>query len=754
MDIAFDVFLSHNSRDKPAVRKLWRKLQELGLRPWLDEEELPPGRSWQQALDGIIRTIPAAAVLVGGDGLGPWEVPEMEACLAQLVKRGVPVIPVLLPRAPREPDLPVFLGNLTWVDLREGFTRQGLERLVYGITGKKPVVRALAHPEGSGPRLHNLPFPSLRGLFHGREKELAGIEEALATGSSESQQVRELVLYGLGGIGKTQLAVEHAWRVGDLYRAVFFVRGESAEGLQAELASLAGVEMLDLPARRERAEGEVASAVLRWLRENPGWLLIIDNADTEESAQAVAEWLPRLQGGQVMVTSRIAVWPVGVETREVLPIPSESAVRFLIERTAGTRQASEDDSEAARALAEKLGGLPLALEQAAAYLGYHRMTLRQYLSKWEESGTVLGWYNPRALRYPRSLAVTWQTTIERLSPGARALLRLAAHLAADPIPVEMLAGSAEILEAAVTLDQREDGLAAAAATPAAAIAELAAYSMLERGEMVVSVHRLVQEVTRARIPKETRREWAEMAVRMVTDYAPKNPIDVRTWPRWSALRPHASEVIGHADRAGISDPTFRLANQLGLLLQVKALYRDAEPLLRRALDLVEGLHGAEHVLVATPLDNLALLLLETNQLAEAEPLMRRALASHEAAHGPDHPEVAVSLNNLAVLFLNTNRMAEAELLMRRAVAIDEAAYGSDHPEVATDLTNLAMLLKETNRVAEAEPLMRRALVINEAVYGPEHPRVANVRARLSTMAQAGGSESASRPHPACGPPDA
>jgi tetratricopeptide (TPR) repeat protein len=633
-----------------------------------------------------------------------------EDLLRHLTNQPRRIRPALGPVPLLPPDPPIAtLAAADWRQLNDGGR--------FAAQDGAPVQNA-----GTGTWLNNLPFPSLGELFHGREKDLAEIDVELSPRGGKSASVRVLVLYGLGGVGKTQLAVEHAWRVGERYRAVFFVRGESAEGQQAELAGLAGPDLLDLPMRRDRAEGEVASAVLRWLRENPGWLLIVDNADTDEGARAVTERLPRLQAGHVIVTSRIAVWPAGVKTREVLPIGLESAARFLLDRTAQRRQVSGDDAEAAGKLAEKLGGLPLALEQAAAYIGYHRITLRQYLAEWEQSGTVLDWYDPRAMRYPRSLAVTWQTTIERLSPGARALLRLAAHLAADPIPVEMLARGAKILEAAVA---REEGSApAAAVTPAAALAELAAYSMLERGDTGVSVHRLVQEVTRARIPQEARREWAELAVRMVGGYAPAEPMDFRSWKVWDALRPHALEVIGHAERAGVAEPTWGLATQIGLLLRAKSLNRDAEPLLRMALELAEDLHGANHPSVALGLNNLARLLQDTNRFAEAEPLMRRALAIGEAADGPEHPTVATMLNNLAMLLQETNRLAEAEPLMRRALAIDEASYGPEHPEVATDLNNLAMLFLETNRLDEAEPLISRALAIDEAAYGLEHPNVA------------------------------
>jgi nucleotide-binding universal stress UspA family protein len=132
------VFLSHNSRDKPTVRQLAEALKARGLRVWLDEWELIPGRPWQEALEEMIKTAKCAAVLLGKDGLGPWEIPEMRGCLSEFVKRNMPVIPVLLPGASTQPDLPLFLQQFTWVDLREGLTDQGLDRLQWGITGKKP----------------------------------------------------------------------------------------------------------------------------------------------------------------------------------------------------------------------------------------------------------------------------------------------------------------------------------------------------------------------------------------------------------------------------------------------------------------------------------------------------------------------------------------------------------------------------------------------------------------------------------------
>ena len=135
----FDVFLSHNSKDKATVRKLKKKLEDdYRLTCWLDEDELPPGVPWQPLLEKGIRDSKSVAVLVGNDGEGPWQAEETMAALELAVREQLPVIPVLLPSAPSQPDLPMFLANRGWVDLRGGLKKDDVDKLVWGITGKKP----------------------------------------------------------------------------------------------------------------------------------------------------------------------------------------------------------------------------------------------------------------------------------------------------------------------------------------------------------------------------------------------------------------------------------------------------------------------------------------------------------------------------------------------------------------------------------------------------------------------------------------
>ena len=167
----FDVFLSHNSKDKPTVRRLGEELKARGLAVWLDEWELVPGRLWEETLEEIVKTAEAAAVLVGKDGMGPWQDHEMRGCLSEFVRRGMPVIPVLLPRAPKKPRLPLFLKQFTWVDLRSGLSAEGLDRLVWGIKGRKQPKLRVVHPDAQPLPARRLLRDLERSIAHGKLQE-------------------------------------------------------------------------------------------------------------------------------------------------------------------------------------------------------------------------------------------------------------------------------------------------------------------------------------------------------------------------------------------------------------------------------------------------------------------------------------------------------------------------------------------------------------------------------------------------------
>ena len=186
-------------------------------------------------------------------------------------------------------------------------------------------------------------------------------------------------VHGLGGVGKTRLAIEYAWQHADEYTALLFVAADTPESLARNLAGLCGPAVLDLPEQHVPEEEPRRLAVLHWLREHPGWLLIVDNVDTPAAARAAEDLLAELHGGHVLLTGRLSNWSGRVEPLELDVLAVDDAVEFLLARTDARRRKTPDDAADARTLAVELGQLALALEQAGAYIAHHRLTLAGYL---------------------------------------------------------------------------------------------------------------------------------------------------------------------------------------------------------------------------------------------------------------------------------------------------------------------------------------------------------------------------------------
>jgi uncharacterized membrane protein len=192
--------------------------------------------------------------------------------------------------------------------------------------------------EAAGRRLRRN-YSFLFAVFKGRDAALVDLRRRLRSGPCQAT-------HGLGGVGKTRLAIEYAWRHASDYTALLFVSARSPVELRANLAGLCNPLVLNLPEQTQPEEAARVSAVFRWLGENPGWLLILDNADTQEAASGVEETLPRFRGGEVIITSRIADWSPAVQTAEPLNVLDETeAAAFLLERVpVGTHrgQAAQD----------------------------------------------------------------------------------------------------------------------------------------------------------------------------------------------------------------------------------------------------------------------------------------------------------------------------------------------------------------------------------------------------------------------------
>ncbi len=574
---------SHDSPDhKKRVLNLADRLCGQGVDAHLDQYEHPPPPNWPRWMMDEVEMAKTVLVVCTetydrrfrgheepGKGKGVvWEGVIITQELYEAQCKTTKFIPVIF-HAEDEQYIPVILrgGAHYLVSTDDGY--EGLYRVLtnqpavpkpdLGERVKLPPKRATTHSGAptavARARPNNLPFPP-NPHFTGRDELLVDLRRKLAEKPAAITQPQ--AVHGLGGVGKTQLAVEYAWKHQADYDAVLWVVADSPENAAANLAALCRSDVLNLSEAEAKEQAVQVDAVRRWLREHNRWLLVFDSVDTREAAERVRQLLDPAWSGQVVITSRRTDWHQQANFSE-LPVnvlTEPTAAEFLQERTANHGFDPGSDADA-RALAHELGCLPLALEQAAAYILHHRITFADYLALLKKSRKeLLEQGTEGGTRYPKSVAETWLVSEQQLSLEARAVLRLAAFLAPDDIPRGLFAADSKtLLEAIRALaSEQKKGKRGSSKSPdiEAALVELADHSLITLTPKAFSCHRLVQAVQGDRLTDELRRRWIELALRLINGFAQFEPKDVRTWPVWDVLRAHAEMIVGHADRVGIS----------------------------------------------------------------------------------------------------------------------------------------------------------------------------------------------------------
>jgi tetratricopeptide (TPR) repeat protein len=527
----------------------------------------------------------------------------------------------------------------------------------------------------------------------------------------------------LGGVGKTQLAVEYANRYATEYDVVWWVVAEEPAALAAEYARLAS--KLGLAEKDAKEQIITIEAVRNWLGHNQNWLLIFDNA--REPADLL-DYLPPGNNGHVIVTSRNRNWGGVAQTLTVAVLPRDEAVKFLLKRTGQT------DEAAAAALAEALGDLPLALEQAGAYMEATERSLADYLDLFHKRGQELLARGKPSTKYPATVATTWDISFQQAraeSPASADLMNLCAYFAPDDIPLKIINEGKEHLP---------ESLAAAVTDPLVfdeAVAALRRYSLVEKRGDTLSIHRLVQEVVRDRLAEDDRKRWVEAAVDLIKSGFMFDENNLQTWPVCMGLLPHALVVTEHAEAFELAlASTASLLNKVGLYLKIRADFAQAKTTYERVMTIGEIIYGSNHPKVAAYVNNLGMVLKELGDLQGAQENFQRALAIDEAIYGTNHPEIAVDVNNLGLILKELGDLQGAQENFQRALAIDEATYGPNHPEVAIDVSNLGDVLRELGDLQGAWENFQRALSIGEITYGSNHTKIALLLNNIGGVLQA------------------
>jgi len=482
------VFVSYSHLDKEWLDKLREFLHpdiRNGRIDYRDDRNIEPGDKWYEELVDYIGHARVAVLLVSPNFLASRFIMEKELSLIlEAESQGLTILWVPLSGTFYGPNALAGADRVTryqavWDANQplDASPEESRNQLLLDLCKQisKLVMTARAP--------NNLPFTPLGNLLKGREGDLARLDEQLRShGSSAIVQPR--AVSGPGGVGKTRLAVEYARRHEDDFTALLFVSANSPAALAANIARLSADDgALDFTEYKSASQDDQYAAVVRWLQQNKGWLLILDNVDTKEAVAAVQKLVAKLTGGHVIVTSRITPWGGGVPRIPLGVLSADAAVDLLIDKANSLpRTPRPDDAQQAHLLAEQLGYLPLALTHAAAYVGELDLAFDAYLKEFDEA---LQFHEEEVIEYDsdpenakilKTVATTYFLSIDRLGPVEKALLRGASFLAPAPIPIAMFADCPEEVNALVGLWCEETGEPSAGKSVRDALTELVRYS--------------------------------------------------------------------------------------------------------------------------------------------------------------------------------------------------------------------------------------------------------------------------------------
>ncbi len=593
-----------------------------------------------------------------------------------------------------------------------GLIKLGIQSVQIGSTDVINITGFVPLPPGS-----NIPFPR-NTLFTGREKDLDLLAESLL-GDKPSATLISQAITGMGGIGKTQLAVEFAYRYGYKFDGVHWLNLANPESLDSEIAACGRLMGLTYDDQRE----QVANTMKLW--QSGGLrLLILDNFEEINEANEV---LARLQGAKMrlLITSHRRDWSkaLGLQQLPLDLFSEKESLDFL-----GSALERSEDEEDKKALANKLGYLPLALERAAKYINVNGISIAAYIKDLNEvlshESMDAEWFKSLDITTPTkhelSLLGTFRLSWEQAKDETEQnVFRAAGYCAPNtPIPLEIFAKALE-------LDDKQIHKA---------LYRLNALGLLQLADDAPTVPPLLAAYARVLNDKHELLEKLAHALAVLASQAYGQVKQTGSLGRFAPFRYHVFSVGEHAEKANLQVAADLFGN-LGNYLETVAEYTGAKSAFERVLKIDEIAFGPNHPRIALCLNNLGGVLQALGDLNGAKANFERALKIDEAAFGPDHPKVAIDVNNLGGVLQALGDLNGARVSFERALKIDEAALGLDHPQVAIDVNNLGGVLQALGDLNGAKANFERALKIDETAFGPDHPKVATSVNNLGFLLQ-------------------
>jgi hypothetical protein len=720
-----DFFISHAGRDTGWAEWLAWQLQEAGYRVELDVWDWAPGEDFVARMAAALqRADRLLAVCTEAYFSSVFGGAELRAAFAGSAAAEGRIVPVLV-----EPViLPPLYAPLIHLDLTGLDEATAAARLRARLAGGRPTT-APPFPT-SGPARTAKPgfagrlpavwrVPPRNPRFTGRDGMLAELRRRLHSG--EGTLVVQ-ALYGLGGVGKTQLAIEYAHRFAADYDLVWWIDAAQPVLIPDQLAGLA--DRLGLPPGPTVAD--TVDGLLAELRDRDRWLLTFDNA---ERPADIATYLPG-GAGHVLITSRSPGWGALGGRLEVDVLTRAETIALLRARIPNMSE------ELADQLAAELGDLPLAAAQAAGYLEQTDLPPADYLRRFRTHRTTL-LTRGDVVGYSGRLDTAWALSLERLrceDPAAVRLLELAAFLAPEPIPLDLISRHPDLLD---------EPLRTVAADPDAladTVGALVGYSLARRHPDGFHVHRLVQAVIRHQLPPDRQQATEQRVVALLAAAAPGDPDNPARWAAYTALAPHvlASAPLGDSSPAGrqLVLDTIRYLQAHGDSHAGRAV---SEPLLDRWRSLL----GPDHPDTLAAASALILALRSVGEAAPARTLGQETVHRCRLVLGPDHRSTLSAAAALTGALAQLGAAEPARALGEDTLGRCRRVLGPDHALTLVAATALIAALNQLGQVELARALGEDTLGRCRRVLGPDHSNTLLAAATLTlALAQLGHAEPA------------
>ncbi len=698
-----DFFISHAGRDTGWAEWLAWQLQQAGYTVELDVWDWAPGEDFvarmQTALEAADRLLAVCSEAYFASAFGGAELRAAFAGQAGAEGRILPVLvePVTLPPL----YAPLISLDLTGLDETAAAVR--LRDRLTGVrpTGPPPFPRAGPAP-GSRPGFAGaLPgvwrVPPRNPHFTGRDGMLAELRRRLSAGEGT---LMVQALYGLGGVGKTQLALEYAHRFAADYDLVWWIDAEQPVLIPEQLVRLA--ERLDLP-----PGPTVAGTIDRLLAElarRPRWLLVLDNA---ERPHDIARYRPG-GAGHMLITSRSPGWGALGGRLEVDVLTRAETIALLRARIPAL------DAELADKLAAELGDLPLAAAQAAGYLEQTDLLAADYLRRFRaRRATLLA--RGDVVGYSGRIDTTWSLSLERLrdqDPAAVQVLELAAFLAPEPVPLGLFGEEPELLE---------EPLRVTAADPDAladTVGALVGYSLVRRSPDGFQVHRLVQAVIRHQLPYDRQQATEQRVVALLAAAAPGDPDDPASWAGYARLAPH---VLATAQLNDSSPAGRQLVLDTAHYLHAEGDSHASRAVCEPLLDRWRAVLGPDHPDTLTAAGRLTFALFAVGDVEPARALGQDTLQRCRRVYGPDGPITLEAATALTVARVSVGDVESVSALGQDTLQRCRRVLGPDHARTLWAATALVTARVEVGEVEQARALAQDTLQRCRRVHGPDHP---------------------------------